>query len=228
MRKLLLSALFVLSATIITNAQDKSWNFSEWELQEFSSETTIDDLTIVASESAKVSIDGNKKSYEDLSFTQRLKLGGGGGAAAGTFLPTNRYVSFEVTGDATITVYGMSSSSNTERTLVFSDGEQSLGTLVNDGNALGKQVVEYKGGATTIYLYSASSGFNIYAISVAYGTDTTGIPSTGNDSKAVQSVSYYDLTGRTAGIHSKGILIEKTTYEDGSSDSKKIIKTRQD
>jgi hypothetical protein len=73
-------------------------------------------------------------------------------------------VAFDVTGNATITVYGISGGA-TERTLNFSDGGNIFNTFtVTD--AIAKKTVSYTGSATTIYLYSQGSGINLYAILV--------------------------------------------------------------
>jgi hypothetical protein len=138
-----------------------TWNFSDtgFESKTYGEATVVDGLTIGPNTTLEV----NEKKLDGFNFTHRFKFNGTGSTS-------NRYVSFPVTGNTAITIYGMSASNNNERTLNVADEAGTvIGTFVNgavDG-ALGKTTVEYTGPATTIYIYSANSGFNIYAINCA-------------------------------------------------------------
>ena len=156
---------------------DLTWDFSTSDfnaLGTISSTTTVNGLTIAASSSATVTIDGSNKTISDHTFTHRAKTGGSGSATA-------RHFKFNVTGDCTIEVYAVSSSSQTgnERVLnIYSGsyGGSTIGTLTI-GLTPSKETYNYTGGATTIYMGSASSGINFYAINVVYsggGTQPTG------------------------------------------------------
>ena len=67
---------------VCVNAQstDKTWNFSEWEAKEYTEKFTKDGLTIYAKSDKKVTIDGSKKTVNEVKYTQRLKFGGTGSA----------------------------------------------------------------------------------------------------------------------------------------------------
>ena len=150
-----------------------TWNFSTSEfntLGTIATTTTVKGLTIAAASGATVTVDASSKTIEGTAFTHRLKLGGTGSA-------TSRHLSFAVTGACTIEVYAVSSSSQTgnERTMnIYSGsyGGSTIGTL-NIGLSAAKQSYNYTGGATTIYLGSANSGINLYAINVVYSSTPT-------------------------------------------------------
>lgn len=215
---LLLVTAVVLSLTT-ANAQ-KEWNFANFEAKSYTTVTTIDGLTISPTDKS-IDIDSNKKSMDGYDFTQRLKFGGSGTPLTeGTMIPEGRHISFPVEGPVTITVYGMSSSKGSERTLMITDGTNEVGTLVNDGNAIDKAEVAYTGGAATIYMYSANSGFNIYLVKYV-PNGASGIETENQDRGEIVSVTYYDLSGRIANENTKGFVIKKAVYEDGSVETTK-------
>lgn len=151
-----------------TPSGDLTWNFSASEfnaLGTISTTTTINGLTIAATSGATVVVDGSNKTIDGHSFTHRVKTGGSGSSTA-------RHFSFSVTGACTIEVFATSSSTQTgnERVLnIYSGsyGGSTIGTL-NIGLSPSKQSYNYTGGATTIYLGSAGSGINFYAINLIY------------------------------------------------------------
>lgn len=95
------------------------WNFSDSDfngLGEITAETVVRDLHIVASSSAKITIDQSAKAIDGINFTHRLKFGGAGNETA-------RHLWFDVTGDCSITVYLTSSGGTGDaRTLNISTG----------------------------------------------------------------------------------------------------------
>ena len=146
----------------LTAVSDKLWNFSDWEATTFSETTINDNLEIVATSSKTIVIDNSEKSIDNYKFTKCLKFGGSGKS-------TERNVHFKVAGKSKITVYGMSAKSGETRTLKVDKGSfgTEATTLTNDGTSIGQVVYNYTdSGDTDIYLYSASSGFNIYGIKV--------------------------------------------------------------
>jgi PKD repeat protein len=204
------------------------WNFSEAPFVPGSIEGTFDGLTIVSHPTGTpVDIDANTKSIDGFSFTHRLRLGGAGSPAEETpYLPTVRYLSFDTKGDAIITIYGMSSSGGAERKLAITDGENEIGIFTDDQveNTIKKGIIEYTGPATTIYIYSLNSGFNVYAIVVEEDINSSlGIENV-TLYKEVKSVSYYDIMGRPVPTATRGLIIVKTTYMDGSSTSDKVYR----
>ena len=151
----------------------KFWNISDAtfnSLGTISSTKTVDGLTIHASSSKNVVIDESAQEIDGLSFTHRLKFGGTGSSDA-------RCLSFHVDGDCDIDIYLMSASGSADRTLNVDKGSfgSSLQQIPAYGSTISKGTVHYVGEATTIYLYSPSSGVNIYAIRVTYGGNQEGI-----------------------------------------------------
>nr|WP_319397733.1 hypothetical protein [uncultured Carboxylicivirga sp.] len=226
MKKIYLSLLCILGAVTI-NAQ--TWNISDAEFNALGSltdEVTVSGLTIYADADKGVTIDANGKSIDDYEFTHRLKLGGSSRWTDGA--PSARILSFDVDGPKKITIYGMSSSSDNQRELVVSYGDKDteLGRLINDGNAIGKVVLDYTGGATTFYAFSAANGFNVYAVIVE---SATAINDDIKADKQVASTQYYSINGVMVSTSfaalPKGIYIKKETYTDGTSSSTKISKT---
>ncbi len=114
-------------------------------------------VTILATESAKVTVDGNNKSIDGFDFTQRIKLGG-------TIASDARAIKLDLAGPSKIIVYAMSSSSSADRNLILQD---STGATVGTQVALGASIakLEYSVTAAGTYLLgSEKSGINIYGI----------------------------------------------------------------
>lgn len=183
--KRIFASVSVALIALCVNAQS-SWNFSDWDVQTLSSSVTKDGLTVAATSTCPVTIDANSKTIDNYSFTKRLKLGGTGSDSA-------RYVNFDVTGNSDIAVYSISSSSSATRTLKVAAG--SLANVVSSaevvGTAIGKTTYSYKGDATTIYIYSASGGINLYGIYVTASSDGG---STGGGSSSSSNISAYDAS----------------------------------
>lgn len=202
--------IFTLIASVIVamsvNAQEqKVWNFSDWEATTFNAVTTIDGLTVMANEESTVVIDGNNKTIEGANntykCTKRLKLGGTGSAEA-------RNLNFEVTGPCTINVGLISSSSSADRTLNVATGtfDNVVASLQAVGSPAQEQTYKYESNEpTTVYLYSPSSGVNIYYIEVTYTSTNinNAIVEQGNENAPV-----YNLAGQRVNKDSKGVLIQ--------------------
>lgn len=202
--------IFTLIASVIVamsvNAQEqKVWNFSDWEATTFNAVTTIDGLTVMANEESTVVIDGNNKTIEGANntykCTKRLKLGGTGSAEA-------RNLNFEVTGPCTINVGLISSSSSADRTLNVATGtfDNLVANLQAVGSPAQEQTYKYESNEpTTVYLYSPSSGVNIYYIEVTYTSTNinNAIVEQGNENAPV-----YNLAGQRVNKDSKGVLIQ--------------------
>lgn len=139
-------------------------------------------VSITAASNKTVAVDANGKKMDDISFTQRVKLGGTGSTSA-------RSIKITVTARTTITIYAMSSGTgeanarpvkllNASGTDVLVSGGATLdGTAFTadtkvDGDSLHKIVITVEAG--TYYFYSASSGFNVYGVKLDIGqTNTT-------------------------------------------------------
>lgn len=159
--------LFFLLSGITAFAQE--WNISTASfnaLGTISATTTVEGLTIYAIVGAEVIVDANDKTLDGFVFTHRLKLGGTGAFDAEGNVAISRVVAFNVTGNTKITVMGMSSSSSADRTLVIAAGNKAteVGRFPALGTSLTKGEFNYIGGPTTIFLFSTSSGINLYYI----------------------------------------------------------------
>ncbi|OJX91316.1 MAG: hypothetical protein BGP01_12965 [Paludibacter sp. 47-17] len=176
MKKTLLIFAFGVAAIATVSAQgQKVWTFESapFEVKSYVANTELDGLTILAASGKNVDIDANGKKNGDYSFTHRLKLGGAATVDKGTapWLPTERAVKFNVSGAGLIKIAALSSSSSADRRLILSNGTDSLynfsapGTYSADGNTVPLESYQYTGGAATLYLWSPSSGVNIYLIS---------------------------------------------------------------
>lgn len=212
----------------ISYVSAQEWNISAADynaLGDVLSTTTVSDLTIFAASDKKVTIDANNKSIDGYDFTHRLKLNGSGSWTDDT-TPYGRVLSVNVTGDCTITVYGMSSSSSATRTLIVSSGNETneVGRFTTGGSAIDKGVFQYSGGASTIYLFSESSGFNVYMIKVEYSTAISDVELL----KVELGSEFYGFNGVKLGNNynslPKGVYIKRTIFEDGSVSAEKVFK----
>ncbi len=155
-----------------TPTGDLTWNFSASDFTALTGDivatTTVQGLTITATSDKKVTIAASAKTIEGTSFTHVLKTGGTGSAAA-------RSLQFAVTGACTIEVYLISANATSERTLNIYAGNYSGTplTTMTAGLTASKQSYNYTGGATTIYMGSANSGINLYAINLIYSGEPT-------------------------------------------------------
>ena len=146
---------------------DLTWNFSTSAFSaltgDITSTTTIQGLTITATADKKVTLATGAKTIDGVAFTHVLKTGGTGSATA-------RSLSFAVTGACTIDIYMISANATSERVMNLYAGSYSGTplTTMTAGTTAAKQTYDYTGGATTIYLGSANSGINFYAINVTY------------------------------------------------------------
>ena len=165
---------------------DLTWNFSTSDfnsLGTISTTTTINGLTLVAKSDATLVVDGSVKDIDGHHFTHRLKTGGSGQS-------TSRHLYFYVTGACTIEVYLISGKTNPVEIRTLNVYPDSYGgtplTTMTAGETLSKVSYNYTGGATTIYMGSAKSGINLYAINVKYDT-ATGVEETQSETQRLNS-----------------------------------------
>lgn len=243
MRKIVLISMFALMAVSVTNANDYDWkvgndpaNFPV--IAGYTAVTTVNGLTIVPKNPMEGTIPANmgqieasEKSLDGVDYINRFKFNGAGysGAAATDAaptvnMPTQRYLQFDVTDAVTVSIVGVSGSSGSDRKIFLTDGANLIGAFDYPGDgALYERTIDYSGGAATLYLF-CNAAVNIYHITV---TGTTGISTVNNATKEVKSFEYYDFTGRRTTEATKGLVIEKTIYTDGTSSSKKLIKLQK-
>ena len=141
--------------------------------------TTINGLTITSgtllTSDNTGQVEANAKSFGTFTFINRFKFNGSGYTGAAitqvtptVFMPTQRYLSFPVTGNTTITAYGITGSSAEARRLFVTDGTTLIGTMLfpASSGAVSEGIVDYKGGATTLYLY-CNAAINLYYLKAA-------------------------------------------------------------
>lgn len=124
-------------------------------------------IEVMAYEGAKnnVSVEdrsSSPKTFNGITFNSRLKLNGTG---------TDKNCSLKITteGAATITVYAVTGSSSSERTLVLYDID--FAVLDNTQTTVGDDIKEFTyevSGAGEYFIASANSGINIYYIAIEY------------------------------------------------------------
>ena len=240
MKKLLLLTVsaFFISATSL-NAQNYEWAFGT-DTKNFpvaagySEEITIEGLIITPGGETPGSIanmgqvDASKKTFEDVTYTNRFKFNGAGYAGAKltdveptVFMPTQRYLSFKVDGGVTIEALAISGKTGEARSIFVTDGEKLIGSMVlSTENDISKYTVTYTGGAATLYLFCNQAN-NLYSLKVISGGSS--IENAEADKGEVVSVLYYDLTGKQVDAETNGILIKKEVYENGSIEISKSL-----
>ena len=141
-----------------------SWNFSDLEAGDYTSNTDFNGMTIYATSDKKVSVDNSSKTFDEVAYTKRLKLGGTGAS-------DSRMISFPVTGPATIKIhFAHASNSGDPRTLKLDAGTFGTNVASQQVTAGGTATLTYDYTGTeeqTFYAYSASSGLNLYAVIVS-------------------------------------------------------------
>ena len=144
-------------------------------------------ITVMATASKKVVVDANSKTYGELTFTKRMKLGG-----AGT--TTERSFKIEAKGKGTVTLYAITGSgSDLGRKLVFADA---TGKEIKTSEGLPNEVTEVvfdipsKG---TYYVYGTAA-INVYYISLTH------VPASAEATTDNYEFSYSALTAKMTEI----------------------------
>ena len=162
---------FIAVAFMAIGANAQTWNFSDWEAGDIEETKTVDGLTVYATADKKVTIDGSKKTFNDVSYTQRLKFGGTGSGPDSS--APSRFLQFDLPAGASVSIIAThASSSGDDRTLNLATG--SFENVSATANCTPGELVELtytnEGEATTAFVYSAKSGINLYAIYVTGGS----------------------------------------------------------
>ena len=208
-----LIAAVALAASV--NAQTE-WNFSNWDAKTYSETFTKDGLTLNINKDGKgevaaMTIDGNKKTVDDVKYTQRLKLSGTGSASDLENL--GRVVSFNVEGPGDIYVVAAhASSSGDPRTLkvaaVVDNALTSLDDISYDANEIKSFTVKYnQNKAAKILIYSGKSGMNIYDIKFTPANVSNGISNISATS-AKKNGKTYNMAGQEVSSSAKGLIIK--------------------
>ena len=204
-----LIAAVALAASV--NAQTE-WNFSNWDAKKYSETFTKDGLTLnIIGEDASMTIDGNKKTVDDVKYTQRLKLSGSGSVSDLENL--GRVVSFNVEGSGDIYVVAAhASSSGDPRSLkvaaVVDNAVTSLDDISYDPNEIKSFTVKYnQNKAAKILIYSGKSGMNIYDIKFTPANVTNGISNI-SAAAAKKNGKTYNMAGQQVSSSAKGLIIK--------------------
>lgn len=169
MKKLFL-AVALIATTLTANAVDKQWNFSTWALTPggYPAAYTVVDELMLCNPTLSATfgvIDGSNKTIDAVSYTQRIKLGGGGGVVAPTYKPTQRTLAVNVAGNSTIAIAFVTGSTGASRSCIVTDGTNLVGTAAESLNAGVTLNCTYTGGPATLYIYGDAS-INIFNISI--------------------------------------------------------------
>ncbi|CDO18696.1 Putative pectate lyase related protein, polysacch aride lyase family [Streptococcus gallolyticus] len=172
-----------------------SWNFknsSFKNLGTISSTTTVDGLTLVATDSLTMQVKAKNATVSGTDYTYALALSGRGNQ-------NGRAVKVPVSGNDVIKVTLQSSSSTDARTLIVADSAGNQLTTMSAGTTASTQSYTYTGGGDAIWLYSQDSGIDIFKIQVdsngtsSASTTTTSDTSATNTSDGTVVTSYSEL-----------------------------------
>ena len=178
---------------------------------------TIQGLTIsagLATSATTGTVSASTKSFTDansttFSFINKFLLNGSGysGATAADIIPsvnmpTQRYASFQVTGNSTIYAIGVTGSNGSARNLFVTDGTNLIGTMAfpSSSAALVDASVTYTGPATTLYLFGNASVVLYYLSATNVNLTITAVNQVPSD----KGVSF----NGTEILNSKGIALE--------------------
>ena len=137
---------------------------------------TINGLAITAGTSPTNmgQVEASSKTFGATTYQNRFKFNGGGysGAAATDVtptvnMPTQRYISFPVSGNSTIRVHGLTGSNGSDRKLFITNGTNFIGSIDMLGTALTEEkTFTYTGPAATLYMF-CNAAINLYNLKVS-------------------------------------------------------------
>ncbi len=148
------------SSIVIPSGEKAILNAADLEKQELTSDLSTGLFTIKATSAKKVTI-ASSDSFKDLdaSYTSIIKLGGGG-------TKDYRSIKFSLARNATVQIFGASSSTSTARTFLINDS--STDTTVFQQSVDVPTEIRATLSSGEYYVCSKSSGFNIAAIIITY------------------------------------------------------------
>lgn len=176
--KLLICSMIMLMQTLIGFGQTKTWDFGNddttWPLSGGigTSPMVVDNLGLypIPTNSNFGAVTSSNATFDD-GFTapRRFQLNGGGGVTPPTYMPTQRYLFFDVDGPCTVKVWFKTGSNGTQRTVYVTDGSNLIGEgSSNDGT--NADLVIFTANYTSptggrLYVYG-SSACNLYKMEV--------------------------------------------------------------
>lgn len=147
--------------TVKVERADLNWRADAYTLQVYTSNTTLGDVTLIATSEKKLTIDSTNKTYDGVTYSARVSTGGTGAVSY-------RALKFHLYGPATITAYAYSSSAGRPLKLADASGSELGSVEVPKDNLLPLEYA-YRGEGEDVYLYSGNSGMYICALKVEYG-----------------------------------------------------------
>jgi len=203
-------------------------------------------ITGISTNANMGAVNASAKTFGSYSFVNRFQFNGAGytGAAAGDAtplvnMPTQRFLTFNVSGNSTVYMIGITGSSSSERKVFVTDGTNYVGSVTFPAaSALSDGTINYTGGATTLYVFCNAScnlallsATNVVASSVPSILSDKGITFNGSEitnTKGLE-IEVYNALGKriTSSISSiptnnfqKGMYIVRIA---GTSDVLKIM-----
>jgi len=98
-------------------------------------------------------------------------------------------------------------------------GDDTQSSSSSDDPITNTYIVTADGTAT----FTTTAGLQIFKITASGNGLITSIPKITHEAKVVIRSEYFDLTGRRVNANTKGFLIQKMYYEDGTTGSKKLF-----
>lgn len=182
MKKLLFSLMIAGISAVTFDAQSRVWDFNDTSkfpatTAAMTEITVLNGLTFVPGGGSGFGLFNSQgATFPDYVPTQRLAVGGHSYSASAydpaamgnTPMPTQRYMTFTVTGNSTIKVW--SRGGGTGRTVLVTDGTTILGRTDHTGSTSTTDAkiltATYTGGATTLYVANAFNQNSIFKIEV--------------------------------------------------------------
>lgn len=217
--------LLLITVTILLSLglQAQEWNFGNDSINfpisagvPTGTSVTIQGLTITMGGITSSNLVGQieaitPKLFGSILYHHRFKFSGGGysGAAATDLLPTvnmptQRYVSFPVSGNCSILVHGTTGSSTSARKLFVTDGTNFVGAMdMPLGSDVTEATLTYTGPAATLYMFCNNS-INLYLLKVETITSIRETPAikgiTFNGTQVMnekgQKIELYNMSGK--------------------------------
>lgn len=160
------------------------WKADDYTEQTISSNTPLGIMTIEANSSNTVTVASSSATIDNVSFTKVVQLGGDGTPG------TKRTLKFTASSAATITIYA-GTAGGSGRKLMLTDGTNTYGQTEVSTSSAQTYVYSYTGTGGTLYIYSSSSGLNIYGVKIEYGSSNpatvSSVTISGNSSVLVGS-----------------------------------------
>ena len=179
-RKLQFLALTMAFVGTTMQAQEKTWDFgndvTNWPVNPtaITTNTTVDGLTLVPGDGSGFAVvEPNVATWQDgYTSVNRFRFGGNSGIDPGAgvdFMPTRRYLTFQVDGPVSVKLWFRPGGATTPRAIYVTNGVDQVvasfqstgdtGTFYAEGN--------YTGGAGTLYVLCAGNAFNLNKIQIS-------------------------------------------------------------